>query len=352
MTSKRYSILFLLVTGLVIGAIYFSGKVITFLDVIDADDYLASLTESETFGSRHSTRFDPDVLVIGDSHAFTAINFNMLADGLGTKKVAACTMGGFYPETILLALRNYEALGKLPKTVIYTTSARQFWDDEVKTKQMSQHRTHILASGDGDMITSIQNLYGYLFGVRFNRNAYEELAHKELVHGPLIEAMDEQRVTDVLNGSDSKVLSSFKSWVNSARYITNSADLIDQLCEIVRRNDIDLYVVALPESPWFEQQYPVQTKAQYLAIIDRLKGCAQSVFVYTTQDVGLGNRHFVNRRLRSGYDYSRWSNPDFELTSADFDVDHMNRVGASHFTPIMVKAIAERMGERGALGNK
>ena len=347
MTNRRYGLLFLLLTGLLAALVFLSGRMISFRDVMAPQDYLASLSESDTFGVQHSMRVRPKILVIGDSHAYTAINYNMLAQLLGTESIGSCTLGGSYLETILIVLRQYEKAGALPKTVIYTTSPRQYWTDPNQAQQLAQHRVHIFASGYGDMVFSVQNLFAYLSGRKLKEHAFDQLSEKERLAAPQIEGLDETAIRNGLDRSKDRYLDLWKSRVASCEYDKEVPKLIDELCALIHRNHVNLYVVDIPESPWLQSQYPEWITREYHAILHKLGQCARQVFIYSNARAGLGNRHFANRGLDPDYDYGQWNDPDFRFNGS-FDVDHMNRVGASRFTAVMGRDIAEDMREQAA----
>ena len=348
MTNRRYAVLFLFITGVLAALVFLSGRMISFRDVMNPEDYLASLSESDTFGVQHSMRVEPEILVIGDSHAYTAINYNLLAQLLGTESIGSCTLGGSYLETILIVLKQYETLGALPQTVIYTTSPRQFWVDENKTRQLAQHRVHIFASGYGDMVNSVQNFLAYLSGKKLKEHAFERLTEKERLAESAIESLDDAVIQKDLDHTKDKYLDIWKGRVDNCEYDKDVPKLLNELCQLIQRNHVNLYVVHIPESPWLESLYPEWITREYHAILHQLDTCARRVYIYSRTRPGLSNHHFVNRKLDPDYDYSQWNSPDFHFVDGIFDVDHMNRVGASRFTAVMGRDIAEDMRDQAA----
>ncbi|BDQ32978.1 hypothetical protein JCM14722_05200 [Pseudodesulfovibrio portus] len=342
MSHRRFAVVLLFFTGIIVGFIYFLGMCIDLEDTIRPEDYLALLNDNDTYGCKNSIRIHPEVLVLGDSHAYTAFDFNMLAEALGTYRIAACTLGGSYTETFLFALKHYESLGELPKTIIYSTSPRQFWEDGNKARMLFSQKAQIASINEGDLLFSIQNIFAWLF-IK-NENAHQQALARVSEHTPLVEGMNEDDIGRVLKDSESTA-ENLKRWLRSiqeAQITDGSEEMVREIGDIVRRNGINLIVVAIPESAWLEAQYPDWLRDNYYALLDQFRPFARRVLIYTTSDVGLGNRHFINRSLKSGYDYGKWSDPDY-LDSSGLNADHIGAVGAVLFTKKAAKDIVDAL---------
>lgn len=343
MSGKRFVLLLLLIAGGIVSAIYLAGKGVDLSDTIRPRDYLAKLNDNDTYGCKNSIRVHPDILVLGDSHSYTGLDFNLIAEEFGTEKIAACTLGSMFIESVLYALQQYESLGALPKTVIYATSTRAFWEERNKKEMLFSHKAQISAVNQGDLLFSVQNVFAYLFGR--DSSAYRDARRRLEVNTPLVEAMNEENIARVLarSAGDAPSLANWRKRIAEAEFTPDAEDLIRQVGELVRRHGITLFVVAVPESPWLEKEYPAWIRERYYGLLRAFKPYARGVFIYTAADAGLGNRHFINRSLKSGYDYSKWDAPEFH-GRVDFNADHMGGVGALRFTAVaakdMVRALA------------
>ncbi|MBG0791664.1 MAG: hypothetical protein H0S80_14330, partial [Desulfovibrionaceae bacterium] len=333
MTAKGFVLALLVAAGAVLACLSLLGRSIGLEDTVRPENYLTLLNDNDTYGCKNSIRVHPDVLVVGDSHAYAAFDFNLLAKGLGTRRIATCTLGGSYTESLLFALRHYEALGALPKTVIYSASPRQFWEDENKERMLFSHKVQIRAINEGDLLFSVQNIAAYLWGK--DGHDYERAQERLKKHTPLVEGMDETVIERVLKRSEStcETLIRWKRSLDNVRFTADSEALVREIGEVVRRNGVELFVVAVPESRWLEQQYPAWIREKYRSLLNDFSPYAKAVMIYTAQGAGLGNRHFVNGSLRPDYAYDKWLEPDFLLNAGDgMDGDHMGDVrGGSGF---------------------
>ena len=348
MSGKRFVVALLVLVAVVVSGIYCAGMAIDLADTISPEDYLAKLNDNDTYGCKNSVRVHPDVIVFGDSHAYTGLDFNILANALGTKRIAGCTLGSMFIESVLFALKHYESLGALPQTVIFATSTRQFWEEHNKEEMLFSHKSQINAINKGDLLFSVQNIAAFFRGR--DSHAYEDLRHRIKVHTPLVEGMSEAAIARVLDlyAERSPSLDGWLRRIREAEFTDESRQLIREVGEIVERNGTELIVVAIPESPWLEKQYPKWIREKYYELLDAFRPFSKAVLIYTAEDVGLGNRHFINRSLKSGYDYARWNARDFE-GGPDMNADHMGGVGAVLFSRRLAEDLAEIRGGATAL---
>lgn len=340
MPDRRYVAALLVAAACVVASIFFVGMAIDLDDTISPQNYLAKLNDRDTYGCKNSIRVDPDVLIFGDSHAYTGLNFNILAQEFGTQKIATCTLGSMFVESVLFALQHYESLGELPRNIIYATSTRAFWEERKKQEMLFSHKAQIRAIDSGDLIFSLQNLFAYLS--RRDKGEYRDALQKLETHTPLIEAVDEDLLWSALRDSEA-VISGLNIWkrrIAEAEFTPDAEKVIREIGELVERNNLNLYVIALPESPWLEREYPAWIRERYHELLRSFEPYAKEVLIYTAAEAGLGNRHFINRSLSGGYDYSKWRSEVFQ-DDGDFDADHMGGVGAVIFTRKVARDIGK-----------
>jgi hypothetical protein len=140
-------------------------------------------------------------------------------------------------------------------------------------------------------------------------------------------------------------------------------EMIDGVCDFVRREGIALFVWATPESPFIEETYSSELRARYLAYLDRFRSCARAVLLDRPHDYGLGNRHYVNRLMVDDFPYEFFDaavplpSPETvralkESTLSNlYDTDHLNLVGATVLTRgLLDRLVAHGLGD--AMGPK
>lgn len=333
--SSRNYVAILCCVAVLFAGVYLLGQSIQLTDTITPENYLAKLQQIDTFGCKNSVRIDPEILVMGDSHSHTGIDFNLLSQGFGTQKIGTCSLGSMYVESILFALRRYEAMGKLPKKIIYGMSARSFWNEQIKKKMLFSHKSQFNALGSWDLLFSIKNIFEYFHPT--DGEEYKTVQRVLREYTPLVEAMDEQRVWEALRRSapTARRMIAWQRKIDHAEFVDGAEDIVREIGELVRRNNVELYVVAIPESPWLETRYPEWIRKRYVELLEGFKPYARGVYMYTAEDAGLGNRYYINRFFKPGYDYAKWNEPGY-VEPEDFDPDHLNSVGAVRFTRFMM----------------
>jgi hypothetical protein len=243
-----------------------------------------------------------------------------------------------YVESILFALQRYESMGKLPRKIIYGTSARAFWNEQIKKKMRFKQESQIKALSGGDILFSIQNIFEYFH--RTDRHEYENAQQALRKHTPLVEGLSEQKIWEVLRRSASKSrrMLAWQREIDNVEFVAGADHIVREIGELVRRNHVELYIVAIPESPWLVSRYPEWIRKRYADLLNGFRPYAKGVYMYTAEDIGLGNRHYINLAFKSGYDYAKWNSSAY-VDLGDFNPDHMSGVGAARFTRFMVADI-------------
>lgn len=294
-------------------------------------DYLTALRNGD-LGCRTVFARRPDVLVIGDSHAYAGWDFLTLQQMLG-KRVGACAMGGAYIDSLPDLVSKILPLK--PEHIIISVSPRMFWDSKTRVQQ---------ATTNDDMIAGLNKGLGgvrELFDLENFDGRHGEDIQRRNAHEPAISSLDEKKVHRALNVSVNQ--DSLSAWHERLKQVNHRAadggEAIRQLCSLAQRNGLSYSVVYMPESPFLEGLY-----APWLwnAFVDGMQGfnvCAEHVVVQRSLDYGLGNRHFVNRYLDDSVSYEPFVNGTEVSDQKAFDADHMNPFGATLFTRKIVSLI-------------
>lgn len=302
-------------------------------------DYLANLRDNTEFGIRSFTKRQADILFVGDSHTYAAIDFNQVYKSLKGKKISSAAMGGFYFDGLEILLEKLDNDDYYPKTMIYGASLRQFVDSFSKADQLRQHKK-ILHENKLDMLKGLKRFLKYVL----KKNVYLTNAKEEQkrisFHTEKLSQLDEAKLTlgfaKIKNDSTemwNKKLS--KDQVFMKDYQKH----IDHLCEFVQKHKISLYVVNIPESPYLESLYTKTDHEKYIQILHAFDQCADKILTGGSSTYGLGNKHFVNREMSFGYEYDLWNKGEFDGDKLSFNLDHMNLIGAVVFTEGMLEKL-------------
>jgi hypothetical protein len=338
----------------IVGFVVIGGHAALMAEDLTWADYRANLRENPTFGCDTFPSVDPDILLIGDSHLYAGVDFNILSIAF-SKSVSACALGGLYAESIPFVLKRIEQSDHYPDTIIYAASLRQLTEGRHKARQIAGHRQRLNAepvctpfSGKEGLLKILKDCGpGYLAKAAFKKilgkPLYRTSAGRERAaidrHASKIDSIggDVFSLPVLLNSPAYK-----DQWERRIAEIELDSHLDGVYSELegfVRSHSVRFYVIAMPESPLLESMYPPEVREGYERMLERFKPFAERVISLDVRSWGIGNRHFVNRQLLDNYDYDRWCSTDFLPSTDDMDLDHMNPVGAVLFTRKIVERI-------------
>jgi hypothetical protein len=317
------------------------------------DSYLASLRENTPFGVSTFLPRRPRILFIGDSHTYAAWVFNQVSRILNEPSISSAAMGGFYFETNELLFKRFEHSLFFPKVIVLGTSLKQFSDSPIKTEQTAQHVsviTHVNGPWSiGGARLLLTNVYKWRKTPDLARPGSLERAQFE-TQAPKVEALSEIATEHLMQTSDSTDLASWLKFIGDVHFTSGVEEKIHAFCEVIKKRDIHLYVIAIPESPFLTKKYKAEDVARYHQILGQFKTCAKQVVDDPPESYGLGNRHFFNRPMADDFAYDL-VNREVDLTklpknpltnSQVFDADHMNLVGAYLFTSQAIERLKLR----------
>lgn len=295
-------------------------------------DYLASLYGNGATGCRTLRLAAPRVVFLGDSHSYTGWRLDEVENVLGVP-VGSCPLGALYAEVIPDLIDMVADQRRPPGLVVLGLSPRMFWESPNKASQLEEHR-RVFRTLDLEVPPLAEIVRG-----TWLKGAHQRLEESLARHGPLIEKLDEQSLTDALRrGRVSPLL--MAAWVRRIeenRWNLQSRLHARAICDRAVARGIQLAVVHIPESPFLESLYSRRAWDEYGGILGELSACAAVVVADHASAYGIGNRHYVNRGLAESLNYDSL----IEAGGEYVDPDHMNLVGATVFS----RQAAERLAE-------
>ncbi|NBW64806.1 hypothetical protein EBR44_03435 [bacterium] len=306
-------------------------------------DYLANLRESSTFGCSTLVRRRPDLLFVGDSHSYTAWDYQRIAAAYPSARIGACTMGGAYVETVASMVALLEDKQIHPTLIVYGTSPRQFAEFADKPEALALQRATIASHYTfrdfvGDLLRHMKT--GHRTTQVHTSAAQDRLAFLRTDSAlATVDPVDADRyVQQFHNDSFERWSVRLADWHASA----NTADAIARICAFTEQRHVRLLIVRIPESPTLEAMYPDSVTKHYVAALQQFRRCA-TVVDAPGSAWPLDSRHFMNRTLDSAYSYANMragTRLTFDVKARpnyEYDLDHLNVVGAARFTDLVLQ---------------
>ena len=340
--SKRFSFLFLFVFSSLLVVVFFYGKYLSDYEKLDARLYYSNIRDNSTFSLKSFTERNADILIVGDSHVYSGINFNRFAEMLKNDRIVGMAMGSAYVETFPKVIELLEKKQKIPKIILYGTSLKQFIDDKKNKSLIIRYQADIInTKSKPSLLLLSKRVIRKLQKLPPFPRSYK--TDKELlsIHTIPIETLKENDITQKLSLAGNKMpgIDRWEKLIATLRFSARAEDAIIAICRFAKQHNIKLIVVDIPESPYLYSLYHDWQIKEYHKLLRNFSKCGAKVMLGAAEDYGLGNRHFVNRKMRRDYAYEKWKMPDFVPTDADIDLDHMNLIGATKFTGALIKKL-------------
>lgn len=316
----------------------------------DVAEYLISLHSEKQVGCLSFYERQNDILVLGDSHSYTAIDFYKLSQLTGTTKISSCTLGGLYFDSLVKLVEKIPNFDSVPTNIIFGLSLRQFTTGADRESQLKEHSKLIDAMGP-----SIQSVF-----LKIKKNI-ETLA-KELVMRTTLKAqrqadldywtsvlseLDASKVDYVFDRLHHVAKENWQKYMLQLKFLESNEANIKRFCGIIQKNNINLLLVDLPESPHLQKMYKPKDLQTYAEIVEKLSVCAKKIVRLNHQEWDIDGRYFLNRNLSRIWDFTELYR-DLDLTPADrkvlaFDLDHPNLIGAQIITDKMYQQIKSEL---------
>ncbi len=309
------------------------------IDEQDVEEYLVSLRSEKLIGCLSFYERQNDILVLGDSHSYTAIDYYKLSQLTGTTKISSCAMGGLYFDSLILLVEKIPTFKFIPKNIIFGLSLRQFTTGSDRESQLKEHGKLIAAMG-----VSAQNIF-----LKIKKNL--EVLAKKFVSGgslaierqseidywlPKLTSLDYTKVEHVFENLDHPSKDNWKKYMQQLKFLDSNESGIQRFCNVIQKHGISLFLVDLPESPLLQKMYMSKDTQTYEKIIQQLSKCAKKTIRLTNEQWGIDGRSFLNRSLDRKFNFDQLHK---ELNNAPqaqrilaFDLDHPNIIGAQIIT--------------------
>lgn len=320
------------------------------VDKRDVSEYLVSLRSEKQVGCLSFYERKNDILVLGDSHSYTAIDFYKLSQLTGTTKISSCTMGGLYFDSLVELVERLPKLESLPTNIIFGLSLRQFTTGSDRELQLKEHGRLFAMMG-----TNIQNVF-----LKIKKNI--ELSSKDFLAGsslsdarqkdldywkPVFDRFDSKKVDEIFEKLHHPAKENWQKYMLQLQFLGSNQGNIKRFCDVIRKNNINLMLVDLPESPYLQKMYKPKDLEQYTEIIQMLSACAKKVVRLSNEAWGIDGRHFLNRNLTRNWDfeelYHKLDQTPVERKAVAFDLDHPNLLGAQVITDQIFQQIKEEL---------
>jgi hypothetical protein len=350
---RRYNLLSLgLFVGLVLAMVTSFAFRFGLESGAESLEHLASIYEDNELGCRNFLVRDPDVLFVGDSHSYAGWNLVEVSRALPQLDISSCTLGGLYVRSFKKIVEKVVDSDLSTRSIVYGASLRQFIIGRNREQQIQEHirvlnQTWMQRIAAMDFRAEFLSLIDDVKGLQRTYKGQRSVADLDSMFQR--QESDLQRVdTEVADAVILKVRNrEFEKWQRIFSELTFDTDAeteIDKICSLVRRKNLKLYVLNIPESPTVEAMTPMAVKDNYARLLGRLGSCAVVLKNYSSADVGLNAKHFINREGRKDFPYHWFSKESPLIQTSTFspskhydidslyDLDHMNIVGATHFS--------------------
>lgn len=305
-------------------------------------DYLANLRESSTFGCTTLVDRRPTLLFIGDSHSYTAWDYQSIAATYPNARIGACTMGGFYVETVESVLELLDMHHVYPQQMVYGTSPRQFAEFADKQEALAAQRASIVSHYT--VRDFVNDLLRHAKTGRKRTLIHTTAAKDQDAYSKANSALEKLAAAEADRYVQRFHNDSFERWsvrLADWHFTVSPEQDIRRICEFTRRHAIQLSVVRIPESPTLEAMYPPNVMRRYANVLEAFRVCA-TVFDPRGRQLLLDSRFFLNRTMAADYPYElvkqgvRMRFDSLARPNYEYDLDHLNLVGATLFTRFAV----------------
>ncbi len=314
--------------------------------IVQEDEFLMGLHSKAAEGCvalKHGQNID--IVIIGSSHAYAAIDLYVLKSTLGKKRVAICALPTWntdflHPFMTFLAKENLS-----PKRLIWVADAGVPLKLGQHDKRLDYAREILSDSNMQKKISDawIENIEAGLPPLKLSKELYQK---QRRLHHDKITSLSLAQVKQRLEAFPMVSESNLAPVLNTAKINPQNKNNLRRFCTDLklRRMELDIIIAPVPEitSKLIAKYNPGADYADLSEFLEANVTCAQSVISPTLNDWGLDERYFMNRFLKEDYAYDIWEkSEDFSLFYENlprrsqinfYNPDHMNPVGAVVFS--------------------
>ncbi|MGE3609147.1 MAG: hypothetical protein AB7I27_06130 [Bacteriovoracaceae bacterium] len=312
---------------------YKKSVIVSEIQKIDEKAYVSFLNSTNAEPCTYLRYRSTEWLIVGDSHNYAGWDFPSLAEGLGTNKLGSCIFGGFYVETLEILLDYWEKYKIHPKNIILGTSPRIFSETTSKTQSFKEHEKAL--NRDVDFISHKDFLKNLIRGKGF----FEPVSKPNENHYNLITEMDDSKVDKYFETFKNKSYENWLKYIQAWQSSQNVTHVSGKICGWIKKYNINLYLVHIPESPFLTGMYTPEILKSYRENVAQFSRCSNQIFGPEQTQLMARNKFFINRWLDDSFPYASIYNANPVFDFQVYDLDHMNPVGAKVFTNDFLKKI-------------
>lgn len=296
-------------------------------------DYLSSLQHPQ-FGVHvyPYKNIKIDYLTIGDSHVYSGINYNLFSEMLQTENIGSFSVGGLRLESSTQLFSLMDKFNNYPQNIILGVSLLMFMKHEDNINRMNEMEELVEGLINHKYFNNIrrENLLGLFLDILGLKTYYSPFLspinysiqkEKLKYHAPLISALSDSSIERNFTVSSSLPLYKLYS---QGMFVENIEDIIENFCLQVKKRNIKLYVIHIPESPLIEKEYPPYLFSSYKKYLKGFEDYAEKVIIKQSKSYNIFNKHYINRYLKK-VNYDNWN-------EIDINYDHLNYYGSTIFT--------------------
>jgi hypothetical protein len=314
--------------------------------IVQEDEFLMGLHSKAAEGCvalKHGQNID--IIIIGSSHAYAAIDLYALKSTLGNKHVAMCTLPTWntdflHPFMTFLATENLS-----PKRLIWVADAGTPLKLGQHDKRLDYARAILSESETQKKISNawIENIEAGLPPLKLSKELYQK---QRRLHHDKITSLSLAQVKQRLEAFPKVSEGNLAAVLNTAKINPQNKNNLRRFCTDLKLRGMELDIIVAPVPDITSKliaRYSSDTDyADLSEFLAANVACAQSVVSPALNDWGLDERYFINRFLKEDYAYDIWGKPeDFSLFYENlprrsqinfYNPDHMNPVGAVIFS--------------------
>lgn len=359
-TAARFAFLAIILLALV-GGVAISerrtGKANAFVDIVRSEDFQAGQRYRRSGeGCIALTAMDDvDVLVIGSSQAYAAIDAVILAERYAPQSTAVCALPAWTVGHFSLLIEFLEKQRITPRRIIWIADAMSVLETSITDARLNRARDVFLSREHQDLIRGQWSAMIERTGAPMPVNA-EERRTRLARQLQALDALTPEDVEAVVASRDMASFSALSTLLADARPYPRRDALLAQFCAALDQRGVLLDVVVGPPPRETIERMRTLGNPSLPRSLDALGEdlsawlpCARRVIARDASGWGLDLRHYVNRMGDPDYPYEVWSGAEVYAAYADpldrdgrinsFDGNHLSLAGAALFTAAMVDAL-------------
>lgn len=358
--AARFTFLAIAVMAIAAGLILAdrrTGKADAFVDIVRSEDFQA--------GQRYrrngdgcialTAMEDVDVLVVGSSQAYAAIDAVILAERYAPRSTAVCALPAWTVGHFSLLIEFLEDQQITPRRIIWIADAMSVLETSITDARLDRARDAFQSREHQDRIRGQWSAMIERTGAPLPVNA-EERRTRLARQLQALDALIPEDVEAVVASRDMASFSALSTLLADARPYPGREALLAQFCAALDQRGVMLDVVVGPPPRETIERMQALGNPDLPESLEALGvdlevwlPCARRVIARDAAGWGLDLRHYVNRMGDPDYPYQVWSSTEAYAAYADrldrngriesFDGNHLSLAGAALFTEALASEL-------------